>query len=314
MSNIALFEGFEGKLPTHLNGVDEDTKALAGGVGGMRRISIKGGVFREMIGGKEVRSNEERAMNFVVVRVSPHNSRQYFAGAYVEGEKARPVCWSSDGSKPEADVKDKQAANCASCPQNIKGSGQGESRACRYQRRLAVMVDGEIEKREVYQLIAPATSVFGDGERGKMPLQKYAQHLQAHQTPITQIVTEMRFDTASTQPKLTFKAIRPLTDEEYAVVVEMRDSKEAVGAITLNVSQTDGEAPRPALFDNSEDDAPPPVKAAAKKAEAKAEAKAPPKAEPEDAAEPEVAAPTKVSSKKPVPEPKLADLVGEWDD
>jgi len=308
MSNITLFEGFEGKLPTHLNGVDEDTKALAGGAGGMRRISIKGGVFREMIGGKEVRSNEDRAMNFVVVRVSPHNSRQYFAGAYVEGEKARPVCWSSDGSKPEADVKNKQAANCASCPQNIKGSGQGESRACRYQRRLAVMVDGEIEKREVYQLIAPATSVFGDGERGKMPLQKYAQHLQAHQTPITQIVTEMRFDTASTQPKLTFKAIRPLTDEEYAVVVEMRDSKEAVDAVTLNVSQADGDAPRPALFDNSKEEAPAPAKPAAKKAEAKAK----PESVVED--EPEVPAPTKVSSKKPVPETKLADLVGEWDD
>ncbi len=307
MSNITLFEGFEGNLPAHFNEVDDATKALAGS-GGMRRISIKGGVFREIIGGQEVRSNEERAMNIAVIRVAPHNSRQYFPGTYVEGEKARPVCWSSDGSKPDADVKDKQAANCASCPQNIKGSGQGESRACRYQRRLAVMIDGEIERREVYQLICPATSVFGDGERGKMPLQKYAQHLQAHQTPITKIITEMRFDTASTQPKLTFKAIRPLTDAEYAAVVEMRDSKEAIDAITLNVSQTDGDAPRPALFDNSKEEVPAPAKPAAKKAEAKA------KPEPVVEDEPEVPAPTKVSSKKPVPETKLADLVGEWDD
>jgi hypothetical protein len=308
MSNITLFEGFEGKLPTHLNGVDDDTKALAGGAVGMRRISIKGGVFREMIGGKEVRSNEDRAMNIVVVRVAPHNSRQFFPGTYVEGEKVAPVCWSSDGRLPDAGVKERQAPNCATCPQNIKGSGQGESRACRYQRRLGVMIDGEIEKREVYQLICPATSVFGDGERGKMPLQKYAQHLQAHKTPITQITTEMRFDTASTQPKLTFKAIRPLTDEEYAVVVEMRDSAEAIAAVTLNVSQTDGVAPLPALFDNTKEDAPAPTKPAAKKAET------PPKPVQAADAEPEVAPPTKVSSKKPVPETKLADLVGEWDD
>jgi len=307
MSNITLFEGFEGKLPTHLDNIDDATKSLAGGAVGMRRISIKGGVFREMIGGKEVRSSEDRAMSIVVVRVAPHNSRQYFAGAYVEGEKARPVCWSADGRLPDADVKEKQAPNCATCPQNIKGSGQGESRACRYQRRMAVMIDGEIDRREVYQLICPATSVFGDGERGKMPLQKYAQHLQAHKTPITQIVTEMRFDTASTQPKLTFKAIRPLTDEEYAVVVDMRDSTEAVAAVTLNVSQTDGDAPLPALFDNSKEATPAPAKVAKPKA-------AEPKPAPEVEAEPEIAPPTKVTSKKPVPETKLADLVGEWDD
>jgi hypothetical protein len=301
MSNIALFEG---KLPGRLlDAEDEDTKALAGS-GGMRRISIKGGVFREIIGGKEYRASEERFLNVAIIKVAPHNSRQYFPGTYVEGEKASPLCWSSDGVKPNEDVKEKQAPNCASCPQNIKGSGQGESRACRFQRRMAVMLDGAITNREVYQLIAPATSIFGDGERGKMPLQKYAQHLQAHKTPITQIITELRFDTASTQPKLMFKAVRPLTDEEYAAVVDMRNSTEAIAAITMNVAQTDGNAPAASLFDNSEEAAPAP---ALEKPKTKAV-----KPAPED--EPEVAPPTKVSSKKPATESKLADLVGEWDD
>lgn len=304
MSNITLFEGQ--KLPAHLLNrevSDDDTNSLAGSGGGMRRISIKGGVFREMIGGKEYRTSEERAMNVAIIRVAPHNSRQYYPGTYVEGEKAAPACWSSDGNKPDEGVKEKQSANCASCPQNIKGSGQGESRACRYQRRMAVMIDNEIDRREVYQLIAPATSIFGDGERGKMPLQKYAQHLQAHNMPITQIITELRFDTASTQPKLTFKAVRPLTDEEYAIVKEMRDSPEANAAIKLNVAQTDGVAPRPALFDNTENNS-----AQDAKAKPKAESK------PVEEAEPEIAPPKKVASKKPAAEPKLADLVGEWDD
>ena len=310
MSNITLFEGM--KLPAHMmDGVDEDTKALAGS-GGMRRISIKGGVFREMIGGKEYRASEERAMNVAVIRVAPHNSRQFFSGTYVEGERAAPQCWSSDGMKPDADVRNKQAPNCASCPQNIKGSGQGESRACRFQRRLAVMIDGEIERREVYQLICPATSVFGDGERGKMPLQKYAQHLQAHRTPITKIITELRFDTASTQPKLTFKAVRPLTDEEFAVVAEMRDSAEAINAVTFNVAQTDGDAPAP-LFNKPEevdeaDAAPAPAEKPAAKPKAKAEAKV----DAEVVAE--IPEPKKAPSKKAGAEPKLADLVGEWDD
>ena len=45
MSNITLFEGQ--KLPSHITDVaDADTRALAGKAAGMRRISIKGGVFR----------------------------------------------------------------------------------------------------------------------------------------------------------------------------------------------------------------------------------------------------------------------------
>jgi hypothetical protein len=307
MSNITLFDA---SLPGVLHDeIDEDTKALAGsGVGAMRRLSIKGGVFREMLGSKEYRTSEERYINVVVVRVAEHNARQYYPGAYVEGQAAAPVCWSSDGQKPDTDVREKQSSTCAACPQNVKGSGQGESRACRYQRRIAVVLESEIERREVYQLICPATSIFGDGERNKMPLQKYAQHLANHTTPITKIVTEVRFDTTSTQPKLTFKATRPLTDSEYAIVRELRDSPEAIKAVQLNAAQAEGAkatttmAQLP-LFADEEPESPPPaakpVKAAAKKP-----------------VEAEVATdePKKVPSKKPAPEPKLADLVGEWDD
>ena len=305
MSELTLFEGK--KLPAHISDVaDEDTKALAGKSVGMRRISIKGGVFREMLGGKELRASEERAMNVAIVRVAPHNSRQFFPGTYVEGEKVAPVCWSADGQKPDTGVKEKQASNCSMCPQNVKGSGQGESRACRFQRRVAVMIENEIERREVYQLICPATSVFGDGERGKLPLQKYAQHLQAHRTPITKIITEVRFDTASTQPKLTFKAIRPLTDDEYDIVVEMRDSPEATAAVSLNVAQTDGiDAPSTLFLTNDEpvEEAVKPPKLVAKKAAA-----------PEPEVEADVEEPKKAPSKKATVEPKVADLIGEWDD
>lgn len=308
MSNVALFKA---PLPASVNGeMDDDTKALAGSPAsvGMRRLSIKGGVFREMIGGKEHRVSEERAMNMAVVRVAPFNSRIFYSGSYVEGQVTKPSCWSSDGQKPDAEALDKQSANCMSCPQNIKGSGTGTGRACRYQRRIAVLLDGEIDRREVYQLIAPATSIFGDGERGKMPLQKYAQHLGEHRTPITQIITEVRFDTSATQEKLVFKAIRPLTDEEYAVVCELRDSPEAIAAVSLNVAQTDGVIPSPkaALFAPEEEE----EKVVAKPAKV---AKKPEPVEDEDEGA-EIEEPKKAASKKPAPEPKLADLVGEWDD
>jgi hypothetical protein len=295
MSDLALFKG---GLPAYLQGTDDATNALAGtsdgGGLGARRISIKGGVFREFIGGKEFRVSEERSMNVVIVKAAPKVSRIYYAGSYTEGEAVTPTCWSSDSQRPDEKVKDKQSATCLTCPQNIKGSGQGESRACRYQQRLAVVIDGEVDKGEVYQLVLPPTSVFGDGEKGKLPLQAYARHLKNHGTPITGVVTEMRFDTASPTPKLVFKPVRPVTEDEFNVIQELKDSKEAIQAITLTVAQTDGVKDKPSLKNAL---AAPVEKVVAEEVEAIEEPKkAPPK-------------------KAPVAnEPKLEDLVGEWDD
>jgi hypothetical protein len=249
MSEMTLFKG---GLPAYLQGSDDATNALAGtgdgGNLGARRISIKGGVFREFIGGKEYRVSEERSMNVVIVKAAPKVSRIFYSGSYVEGETVTPTCWSSDSQRPDEKVKSPQSATCLTCPKNIKGSGQGESRACRYQQRLAVVLDSEVANKEVYQLVLPPTSVFGDGEKGKLPLQAYARHLKNHGTPITGVVTEMRFDTASPTPKLVFKPVRPVTEEEYNIVQELKDSPEAVSAVTLTVAQTDGvKSPKNAL-------------------------------------------------------------------
>lgn len=293
MSDLTLFKG---GLPAYLKGTADDaTNALAGtGDGGLgaRRISIKGGVFREFIGGKEYRVSEERSMNVVIIKAAPKVSRIYYAGSYTEGEAVSPTCWSSDSQRPDEKVKaeNKQAATCLNCPQNIKGSGQGDSRACRYQQRLAVVLDGEIDKEEVYQLVLPPTSVFGDGEKGKLPLQAYARHLKNHGTPITGVVTEMRFDTASPTPKLVFKPVRPVSEEEFEIIQTLKDSSEATAAITLTVAQTDGVKDKPKLG----------FAKPAQKAE-----------EAEVVEEPKKAAPKKAAV---TAEPKLEDLVGEWDD
>jgi hypothetical protein len=296
MSDLALFKG---GLPAYLQGTDDATNALAGtsdgGGLGSRRISIKGGVFREFIGGKEFRVSEERSMNVVIVKAASKVSRIYYAGSYTEGEAVSPTCWSSDSQRPDEKVKDKQAATCLACPQNIKGSGQGDSRACRYQQRLAVVVDGEVDKGEVYQLVLPPTSVFGDGEKGKLPLQAYARHLKNHGTPITGVVTEMRFDTASPTPKLVFKPVRPVTEDEFNKIQELKDSKEAIQAITLTVAQTDGVKDKPSLKNAL-------LAPAAEKVEA---------VEVEAIEEPKKAPPKKAPVAN---EPKLEDLVGEWDD
>ena len=302
MSEMTLFQG---GVPAYLKDLlDDTTNNLAGGDLGMRRMSIKGGVFREMIGSKEYRVSEERAIGIVIIKAAPSKYRTFFAGAYVEGQNASPTCWSRDTQVPAVEVPEeqRQASKCMDCPQNVKGSGQGESRACRFQQRVAVLLEGEVHKREVYQVILPATSIFGDGEKGKLPLEAYARHLKAHGTPIAGVITEMRFDTASPTPKLTFKPVRAITEEELAVVREMRESSEAEEAVKLSIAP-----PKPAgdLFVRET-----PKAKVAPKAAPKIEAPAPAVVEEEE--EP---APKKVVSKKPEPNSASLDsLVSGWDD
>ena len=166
-----------GNLPAHLQGqLDETTKALMGGQGSggsTKRISIRGSVFRMIDGGKEIAKNDDRAMNIVIVAAAPYNSRSFYTKTFSEGSAGlMPDCFSDDGITPNARSENKQAASCKDCPQNIAGSGNGQSRACRFSRRLAVLLEND-QKGEVMQLTLPASSIFGKAEDGKMPLEAY---------------------------------------------------------------------------------------------------------------------------------------------
>lgn len=288
---VALFGGK--KLPARLAGreMDATTKALAGGGGASgHRISIKGSVFRMMVDGKQVAENEDRAMNIVVIAAAPNVNRQYYEGKYEEGVAASPTCWSADGKTPDASSAHIQSKTCDTCPQNISGSGQGESRACRYQQRLAVVLEGDIGG-PVYQLALPATSLFGKGEVNstKLPLQAYARYLAQNGVPITEVVTEMRFDTKAAIPKLTFKAIRMLEDDEAEIAAGQAATSEARQAITLTVFKQDG--------GKEKEPEPPKAKAKAKPAEDE-EPKTAPKA-----------AKVTPTGKRPI-----AEVIADWDD
>jgi hypothetical protein len=266
-----------GGLPSYLKEVELDatTRALmgSGGTGGMKRISIKGGVWRMMVNGKEVAKNEDRAMNVVVVAAAPKVSRTFYAGAYSEGGEAKaPDCWSADGEVPDAKATAPQASRCVDCVQNAKGSGQGDSRACRFSQRLAVVLANDLEG-EVMQLTLPASSIFGAGEPGKWPLQTYAKMIGSKGVPITAVVTEMRFDTEAATPKIAFKPIRVLDSDEHETVITQGKSDKAQKAITMTVSDTDGVKPKlsaPKAKVEEEEAVAEPVKRVAKKDEAPA--------------------------------------------
>ena len=236
MSNITLFKQGNIAVPDYLRATDDITKQLAGNSGG-KQISIKGGVWRMLVGGEEIAKNEDRAMNFVVVTASPHINRAYYAEKYEDGKTINPACWSEDGKTPSADVpaETKQCRTCADCKQNIEGSGEGKSRACRFSTRLGVALENDLESG-VYRLQLPAKSIFGRPEGEKMPLQAYAKFLAGHGVPITGVVTEARFDTSEAVPVLKFRAVRPLNRDEYTTARELAEGDEAKRAIEFKMA------------------------------------------------------------------------------
>ena len=322
MSNITLFNQSNVPAFARNNELSETAKALTGGSGSnTKRISIKGGVFRLVAGGKEIASVDERHLDVVIVRAAPKVSRIYYAGAYDADKIVRPDCWSNDGEKPDTSVKEPQNSTCMGCPQNEAGSGNGNTRACRFQQRLAVVLADNMDG-DVLQLTLPATSIFGKEDGDKRPLQAYARFLAAQNPPVNpeQIVTRMKFDTKAESPKLFFQPVRWLTDDEYPGVVSQGESAEAKAAVTMTVAQADGvkaapmaipgaapkaaARPAPVVTDEAEEEGAPAPKAA----------KAPktkPAADEND--EPEVRKETKASA-VPAKKSKLADIVSDWDD
>lgn len=319
MSNVSVFNPSQVPAFARTGVLSDVAKALAGNAAsGGKRISIKGGVFRLMAGGKEVAAIDERYMDVVIVKAAPKIARTFYMKAYDGETVSGPDCWSNDGDKPDAKAATPQSDTCAKCPQNVAGSGNGQSRACRYQQRLAVVLASDIEG-DIMQLALPATSIFGKEEGENRPLQAYARWLVAQSVDPSTVVTRMKFDTKAEAPKLHFKAMRWLTDEEFATASEKGATTEAADAVVMNVAAQDGvkapiklegKAPAkaaPVVEEEAEDETPAPAPKAAK-----AKAK-PAVVEADEDDEPVVkkaeVKPTAVPAKK-----SLASVVADWDD
>lgn len=214
-----------------------------------KRISIRGGVFRLMVNGKEINHSDQRYMDVVIVNASPAVHRTFYAGAYnMNAKAAPPVCWSSDSIKPDDSVEKPQGATCATCPQNIKGTGPNGTKACRYSRRIAVVLANQdaagnyVIGDEVYQITLPSKSVFGSGTQDKRPLHEYTDYVRANGENLMSVFTRMSFDTSSATPRLGFKAVGRLDDDQYEVCGKYSLSDEAKRAVILTVSAGDGDS------------------------------------------------------------------------
>jgi len=243
MSELSMFtsELANSDLFKKMLGVNDNlANGNAGGGMTTRRISLKGGKFRQMVNGEQISVSKDNEMNVVIVDAAPI-SRTYYEGAYDPNNPAPPACWSNDtNTKRPAEAvpaESRQASSCNNCPKDIKGSGQGNSRACRFGQRIAVALEGDLTK--VYQLQLPATSIFGDAKGDKYPMGAYARLLSANGAPASAVVTTMYFDEEAEVPKLYFKPARPLKEEELKQILALQDSEETKRAVEFTVAQTD---------------------------------------------------------------------------
>lgn len=261
----------------------------------LKRIVAKNGILRRLANGEEV-GKLKSPLRVVIVNVATDISRTFYAKTYdPNAEATAPDCWSPDGRVPDASVKNPQGKNCETCPKNIAGSGQGNTKACRYGRRIAVVLPDDLETNvagDVYQMQLSAKSIFGKGSNHTFPFNAYMDYVFANGSDLESLVTEISFNEDNDNQTVLFKAVDFVAKNPQleAIVAEATQSAEAKKAVEMTVYQVDSQDK-----DNNE-----PFETVAKSDD-----------------EAPVAEPTKRAGKKQqevsdAPKKSLADVVNDW--
>ena len=248
MSNIALLNQ---DLPDLLQtaGVSELTKQLAGRTG-VKRIVPKNGIFRKVVGGEEM-GKVKGNLNVIVVNASPKVGRIFYIKQWSpDAEPTAPDCFSNDGTVPDAGSANPQADRCDSCQQNIKGSGMGNSKACRYSRRIAVTLEedfGTSLEGEVYQMNLASKSLFGDSVGDNThPFESYTKYLANNGKSLDYVVTQMSFNEDNDNQSVLFTPIRFINKHEHSVTSKVATLPNVQKMVTMTPYQADasGRAPK----------------------------------------------------------------------
>ena len=300
MSNLSIFKQAGAVSTASKRELSDLGKSLAS-VSNSRRIQTNtNGTFKRLVNGEQIGKAIRGEFNAIIVDALPKVSRTFYAGKYdPDAKPTLPDCWSNLGDKPEAAAGNPQASNCVSCPQNVSGSGDnGKGRACRFQRRIAVILEGD-DSGDVYQFNVPAKSLFGKGNGNVHPFESYVKFLIANGESPDGVVTNIAYNLDAETMQIQFTPVRGVTDAEYALVTEARNDPATRQLIVLSVAPQ-GEA----------------------KAQPKLEEKPQPKVtysdEPDEDEEEIVAAPkkrpAKAAEETAVPKKDLANVLATWGD
>jgi hypothetical protein len=241
MSNITLFNQ---DLPDFLQnaGVSELTKQLAGNTG-VKRIVPKNGIFRKVVGGEEM-GKVKGDLEVVVINASPNVGRIFYTKQWsADAEPTAPDCFSNNGSTPDDGSANKQSDRCDTCPQNIKGSGMGNSKACRYTRRIAVnLVEdfGTSLEGSVYQMNLASKSLFGESVGDNThPFETYTKYLSNNGKSLDYVVTQVSFNEDNDNQSVLFTPLRHINKEQYAVTSKAAVLPETQKMVVMTPYQAD---------------------------------------------------------------------------
>ena len=241
MSNLVLSDQ---ALPDFLQtaGVSALTKNLAGKTGA-KRIVPKNGIFRKMVGTEEM-GKIKGNLNIIIVNASPKVGRIFYAQSWSpDTEPTAPDCFSNDGQTPDKGANKPQADRCDACPNNIKGSGQGTSKACRYSRRIAVTLEEDFGtglQGEVYQMNLASKSLFGDNVGdNNFTFENYAKYLSNNGKSIDYVVTTMSFNEDNDNQSILFSPARFINKEEFAVTSKLAVLPEVQKLVVMTPYQAD---------------------------------------------------------------------------
>ena len=259
-------------IPDYIRGEgpSELTKNLLKQGVSVKRISIRGKIFRLIVGGEEVAKNKQGYLDVIVVNGSPEYNRTYYEGQYDPRaeEHAAPRCWSYDSNVPAPDVAEPMHDNCRDCPMNVKGSGNGDSRACRIKQRIAVLLAVDPDSG-VYMLEIPAASIFGKGQDNLLPWEAYVRFVASQNLGVDRLITRITMDEDSETPRLLFTPIGYPSKAMIPLIDEMGKSDDARLAVQMTVYQADTakalptpkkgpSLPPPPVEEDEEEEAPPP--------------------------------------------------------
>lgn len=266
--NIVPFQG--GQVPAALKQFANDGDDLTAGVnGGFAVVSFRGSKWRIKYQGEEspvlnADGDPVSTLEVVLLKANKHISKNYYEQGYTEGAADSPTCFSLDGINPDPSVQQPIAASCAKCPKNVFGSritdNGKKAKACADNRRVAVAPLWDLRNES-----------FGGPMLLRVPvaslpdLKMFGETLKKRGYPYNAVAVRLGFDLDVAYPKLTFRAIRPLTDDEAAIVLEhlQGDKIERVLSTAVEIPAAEGEEAQPPVDDVFEQ---PPQQPAAKPA------------------------------------------------
>lgn len=242
-NEIMIPEGIN--LPAYLCDDSVAADEFMGGVSGgfpLPFLSLRGRQFRFRKGGQEV-STRQHELSVILVAARPTLSKRYFRERYTPGSTAAPDCSSLDSITPN--VPEPVATKCGTCPKNIFGSGVDQhgnptkGKACQDYKRVVVWPVGMTDDPFVLDVSVTSLKAPKGQSHNVLMYNDYMTVLAKHGLSPPKVVTKLAFTDAE-YPQLCFQFERLVTKEEYARVMELRESEDVQVVIGDDVHEAPG--------------------------------------------------------------------------